>query len=303
MLACARFLEAVERDLEPLRGTHIHAAALRDHRLKLGLDGQEYVTWLRALLPWLQEQAGQSRPLRILDVGCGTGELTVLMGRLGHEAWGADVHAEHLALARTLADENGVPPLRFVHTAGAALPFADRSMDVAHLHVVLEHVPDEVLPALLRELRRVVRHGVHVIVPNRLQWIDDHTGLKGVPLLPRPLGEWWVRRRAGDRAYGISAEGRWDVQYRAFPRIRRLAAQAGFQVRFPPDATVYPPAGSEAQLPLHRFHSVSPSRPKRWVWRGIGLAILAWARLRSVPPEGLRQYLNLYLEPDNSPRG
>jgi len=295
VLDAERFLQATRRSLAPLEGTHIHLTAVRDHRDKVGLDGQLYVDWLRGLLAWLVAEMNLPAPMKILDVGCGTGELTVLMNKLGHEAWGVDLHQEHLELARILAADNGVPPTRFKESAGPVLPFEDRSMDVAELLVVLEHVPDSVLPTLLGELRRVVRHGVHLVVPNRLQWVDDHTGLVGVPLLPRSLAEKYVRLRGARRAYGLSADASWDVWYRSFARIRNLAGRAGFEVVFPPKSTVFPAADSDAQLPLHEFDRRSSRFSRKILWGGLGGAIRAWAAVRRVPPEGLMPYLNLYL--------
>ena len=113
VLETGRFLEAVHKSLAPLVGTHIHDSALRDHRRKCGLDSQEYVDWLRVLFRWLEEDTGLRAPMRVLDVGCGTGELTVLINKLGHEAWGVDLHQEHLELARILAEENGLDATRF----------------------------------------------------------------------------------------------------------------------------------------------------------------------------------------------
>jgi len=300
-LRADRFLEALEGSLSPLEGTYIREATLRDHRAKVGLTDQSYVAWLDALLGWASHLPGARAPLRILDLGCGTGALTVLMNRLGHRCVGTDLHAEHLALARILAEDNGLDPACFLETRGASLPFRDGSFDLAHLHVVLEHVPDPVLPHLLAELRRVVRVGVHLIVPNRLQWTDDHTGLRGLPLLPRRWAEAIVRRQGRFRQYGISADGGWDVHYRSLPTIRRFAQAAGFNLHFPPAELYFPPLESEAQRPLHELHRVSPGWVKRLVWRGMGTGIQGWARAQNVPPEGLLPYLNLFLVPSLLP--
>lgn len=51
----------------------------------------------------LMRSALPARPCRILDVGCGTGSLSVLLAGLGHRVHGIDVSRGMLALARAKA--------------------------------------------------------------------------------------------------------------------------------------------------------------------------------------------------------
>jgi ubiquinone/menaquinone biosynthesis C-methylase UbiE len=46
-------------------------------------------------------------PARVLDVGCGTGTLAVLVGSLGYDVTGVDSSSEMLSLARAKASERG----------------------------------------------------------------------------------------------------------------------------------------------------------------------------------------------------
>ncbi|NIP58587.1 MAG: methyltransferase domain-containing protein [Gemmatimonadetes bacterium] len=298
VLEADRFLEAAERSLDPLRGTRIHDAATRDRLAKLGIADQSYVEWLRDLLPWLVDRYARvpERP-RILDFGCGTGELAVLMNRLGHPTIGLDVHGEHLRLARILARENGLPPSIFLESAGGALPFADGAFDVVDLHVVIEHLEDPVLDRALPELRRICRGCLYVTVPNRLQLVDDHTGLRFVPLLPRRLASAYVRLRGRRHRYGISPGGGWDVTYRSFSSLRGRFRAHGFRLELPPDELVFPPIGSDAQVPLTRYHELSPSPWKRALWRLLG-ALIRWTTPSDAPPQALLPYLNLIFVPE-----
>ncbi|GMR13236.1 MAG: hypothetical protein BMS9Abin29_1441 [Gemmatimonadota bacterium] len=295
-LRASRFVEAAEEDLSPLAGTHIFEAARRDRLAKLGIADQTYVDWLRRLLPHMLEAYAAEPSPRILDFGCGTGELTVLMNALGYRAYGIDVHRRHLALAQLLAEENDLPGGTFVRTGGPGLPFADDSFDLINLHVVVEHLSNPVLDIILPELARVCRGAVFITVPNRLQLVDDHTGLRFVPWMPRPVAEAYVRLRGSRYVYGISRDGSWDVWYRSFTQIRRLFERAGFRLEVPPDAVIFPPADSPAQRPLSTYHEVSPSRLKRLVWRGIGAGI-GWTTPRDAPSQALYPYLNLVFVP------
>lgn len=124
---------------------------------------------------------------RILDFGCGSGELTVRMGCLGYEVYGLDVHEDHLALAKILAVENGLSEDIFILNTSNRLPFPDAYLDIITMFSVLEHLDDTTLDWLLPELKRVCRGIVYVLVPNRLKPTDDHSGLRFVPWIPRWL--------------------------------------------------------------------------------------------------------------------
>jgi len=116
-------------------------------------------------------------PLRVLDVGGGSGTLAVPLARLGHEVTVVDPSADALATLRRRADTAGVGgSVRAVQGDGDRLhelPLTgdagghDGSFDLALCHAVLEVVDD---PAVtLREVGRAVRPGgtVSVATANR----------------------------------------------------------------------------------------------------------------------------------------
>lgn len=288
-----RFLEAARARLEPLRGTHIYEPIARDLLTKTEQVDAGYGRWLAALLPYLAAECGVAGKPRVLDFGCGSGELTVLMNTLGFETVGLDLHEEHLALARILAGENGVPESRFVPHRGGPLPFENGSFDLVTMFVVLEHLGDPVLDRVIPELLRVCSGGIFVQVPNRLQVRDDHTGLFFVPWMPRWLAAWYVRAHGPRRRYGISRDESWDVHYRTFGAIRRCFEKHGCSVRFVPDALVYPPLDEVPPL----FHP--PQGAPRWkrlahtVTRG-GVRLLLG---RDLPLQAWYPYLNLLVLP------
>jgi SAM-dependent methyltransferase len=238
-LTADRFLAEAEALMEPYRGTYVHDAAIRDYRQKVGLEDAGYRPWLDALTRHIDAEHG-IQPRRILDFGSGTGELAVLMATLGWNVTGVEIHPEHLRLARILAGENGLPEGMFVEGRDRRLPFEDDTFGLVTAFSVLEHLDDGVLEWLLPELRRV-SPVLFVLVPSRLKWFDDHTGLRYIPWLPRPLAAARVRLAGRYRQYHLSRDGSWDVHFRWFGRIRSLFHQAGFDLHFPPDELVYPP--------------------------------------------------------------
>ncbi|MDP3984577.1 MAG: class I SAM-dependent methyltransferase, partial [Acidimicrobiia bacterium] len=108
--------------------------------LSLGQDAR----WRRAMVDGLALPAGA----RVLDVAAGTGSISLLLERAGHQVVAVDLSqamiSEHRGRWRVLS-------------RGERLPFADDSFDAVTFGYLLRYVDD---PATcLRELRRVLRPG------------------------------------------------------------------------------------------------------------------------------------------------
>ncbi len=102
---------------------------------------------------------------RLLDVGCGTGRYTSLIGaRTGRPVCGLDLAAGMLEGASRRAEEAGTD-LRLVRGDAARLPFRDGAFDAATLFLVVHHVEDHA--RLARELRRVLAPGGRALVQTR----------------------------------------------------------------------------------------------------------------------------------------
>jgi SAM-dependent methyltransferase len=123
--------------------------------------------------------------MRLLDVGCGPGTITVDLAGLvaPGEVVGIDSVDEPLVGAREAARAAGVDDhVRFEVADGMALPFDDGTFDVVHAHQVLQHVPDPV--GMLREMRRVTRPGGIVAARD-----SDYAAFTWHPAVPA-LDEW-----------------------------------------------------------------------------------------------------------------
>ncbi|QFZ18271.1 class I SAM-dependent methyltransferase [Saccharothrix syringae] len=68
---------------------------------------------------------------RVLDVGCGNGQLTRLAARRAGRALGVDLSAPMLARARALATGEGVPNVEFEQGDAQVFPFPPAGFDVA----------------------------------------------------------------------------------------------------------------------------------------------------------------------------
>lgn len=95
-----------------------------------------------------------------LDIGCGVGDLTLMLDELGISMVAGDVAAENVRRTRVNLLQHGVPA-RVVRHEGEHLPFEDSSFDLVVVADVIEHVVS--VSATLREVRRVLRPGGRLI--------------------------------------------------------------------------------------------------------------------------------------------
>jgi 2-polyprenyl-3-methyl-5-hydroxy-6-metoxy-1,4-benzoquinol methylase len=103
-------------------------------------------------------ETSPSPSLRVLDVGCGEGQLTATIADAGHQVLGVDVAEEPLRRARL---RHADLELRRVEPSGE-WPLADASFDVVWSGETIEHVADTA--RWLSELRRVLRSGGSLIL-------------------------------------------------------------------------------------------------------------------------------------------
>ncbi len=115
---------------------------------------------------------------RILEIGCGTGNLLLAVARRQPDAEviGIDPDPAALRRARRKADRAGLP-IRLERAFAGELPLPDGSVDRVLSSFMLHHLDDKEKPRAMREIRRVLRPGgqLHLVdfagVPARRRWI------------------------------------------------------------------------------------------------------------------------------------
>lgn len=118
----------------------------------------------------LLDLANRSQPMRMLEVGTGSGGIAHYFGThptLRCEVDAVDVHDNRLV----------TEGYRYHQVSDTQLPFADESFDVVLTNHVIEHVGDaRAQHAHLAELHRVLRpDGVgYLAVPNRWMLVEPH---------------------------------------------------------------------------------------------------------------------------------
>ncbi|GGJ28042.1 class I SAM-dependent methyltransferase [Streptomyces brasiliensis] len=104
---------------------------------------------------------------RVLDVGCGTGYLTRCMAaRVGPKGavTGVDASPPMLDYARRRSAGVLGAPCSYQEGIAEALGFPDASFDTVVTSLMLHHLPEELRPAALREMCRVLKPGGRLLV-------------------------------------------------------------------------------------------------------------------------------------------
>ena len=167
-------------EVRRLRKENFDAHAGPDTNERQLVPGRSWAAWSRALGHLLP-------PLRVADIGCGEGYLTIEASRWAARVVAVDRSALVLKKARALATRRRVRNVIWKRGELERLPLRDGSVDVALLSQALHHAPD---PA------RALAEAARVVVP----------GGRVLLLDLRQHEQQWVRSRLGDRWLGFSDE-------------------------------------------------------------------------------------------------
>lgn len=199
----AQFVAAAETDtgradaarlaeVRRLRKENFDAHGASDTNERQLVPGRSWAAWSRALGHLLP-------PLKVADLGCGQGYLTLEASRWASQVYAIDRSKIVLDRARALASRRKVSNVVWKKGELERLPLDDESVDVALLSQALHHAGD---PAA------AVREAVRILVP----------GGRVLVLDLREHEEAWVHDRLGDRWPGFS-DG----------NLKKLLADAGLQ--------------------------------------------------------------------------
>lgn len=126
---------------------------LYDPLLKWGMREE---TFKRRLIERANIQPGQ----RVLDLGCGTGTLTIMLKQstLDAQIIGVDGDEEVLAIAKNKAEQSHVD-ITWDYGLAYDLPYPDHSFDVVVSSLVIHHLVSADKVRAFREVSRVLRPG------------------------------------------------------------------------------------------------------------------------------------------------
>ncbi|WP_437977063.1 class I SAM-dependent methyltransferase [Sorangium sp. So ce295] len=155
------------------------------------------------------------RGKKVLEFGCHFGGTSIVLATLGAEVTALDVDPMYVELAQLNVERHGLSDRIRVHHVPdtTAMPFADGEFELVSCNSVLEYVPPERLPAVQREIDRVLGPWGFIVIlgtSNRLWPVECHSRrplMNYVPRLLRPLFPgrsiysvfpWQLRRGFGD---------------------------------------------------------------------------------------------------------
>ena len=111
--------------------------------------------------------------IRVLDIGCGPGILTVAIAPLVDEILALDLTPEMIARASSRSEELGLRNVRFEVGRAEELPFVDGYFDVVVTRLMLHHL---LSPAMaVKEMARVTKNGGLLVVADIVtseKWTD-----------------------------------------------------------------------------------------------------------------------------------
>ena len=163
-------LREVKRQRREHRDAHRVAASDDDRQL---VPGRSWAAWSRALGLLLPK-------LRVADLGCGAGHLTLEMASWAAHVVGVDRSPAVLKQARALSRRRGISNVGWRRGTIERVPLDGESVDVAVLSQSLHHADDP--SRALAEAKRIVTQSGRVLVLDLAKhehaWVSERLGDK-----------------------------------------------------------------------------------------------------------------------------
>ena len=132
--------------------------------------GNELEPRFKEIIKYLKIKTG----MKVLDIGCGRGEMTIYTSKKGSDSTGIDYSRESIALANIAKRKQPFEiqkKIEFKVMDAKKLLFSDSSFDMIILTDVAEHLYPEELEIVFKEIKRVLKNKGSVIIhtaPNKL---------------------------------------------------------------------------------------------------------------------------------------
>ena len=176
--------------------------------------------------------------VKVLDMACGTGDVSIALRRKGLDVVGADISENMLDLARKKA-----PGIDFRYGDASELPFADESFDAVTIAFGIRNFDKRA--QCIRELHRVLKDGgmlaiAEFSIPRNRLWRGIYT-LYFKNILPA------VGRLVSKQAYAYSYLPESSFDFPAPEKFRAELSEGGFK-----DVTAMPMTGGVSYLYIGR---------------------------------------------------
>lgn len=181
----------------------------------------------RALLAVFAELVRKGGNKPVADVGCGSGRVTIVLSRLGLDAFGIDLSPGMVALAR-----RAYPALRFEEGSMLALDLPEAALGGLLSYYSIIHIAREQRREVLAEFHRVIAPGGMLMLVFQ---IGDEHGHRA-EFHGTPVSVDWYRQQPGDLTDLLREAGfePWTTAVRE-PEGGERTAQGYLLVRKPGD--------------------------------------------------------------------
>jgi len=150
--------EELNKDAKVISGMFDSIASKYDrmnHGMSLGIDRQ----WRRSFLRKLSKEMAPGAA--VLDLACGTGDLTKALAQKGFAVTGLDISAEMMEVGKVKCRDLDPQP-QFVLGSAEQIPFPDASFDAVTIAFGLRNFDHRA--ECLQEIRRVLKPGGRLAV-------------------------------------------------------------------------------------------------------------------------------------------
>ena len=190
-----------------------------NHLLSFGIDRswRRRLVRARAVSSFCALRGGE---VKVLDMACGTGDVSIALRRKGLDVVGADISENMLALARKKA-----PEIDFRYGDASELPFADGSFDAVTIAFGIRNFDKRA--QCIRELHRVLKDGgmlaiAEFSIPRNRLWRGIYT-LYFKNILPA------IGRLVSKQAYAYSYLPESSFDFPAPEKFRAELSEGGFR--------------------------------------------------------------------------
>lgn len=182
---------------------------------------------LRAVMRTVRGLYPDLRGVHALDLGCGTGDMSLALADAGAGVLGTDISADVIKLARARVGTRD--NLRFAVSTVNAFDAAAASYDLALSVTVLQHMTDDELGTALHRLAVLLRPGGH-LVALEMAPVGGTAGPNAGHLTARTPSAWFAAfQDAGLERVSLSSYPQWSITLleKISRRLRSAAPRIG----------------------------------------------------------------------------
>jgi len=165
-------------------------------------------------LNWLMSELAKKAPANVLDLGCGSGWLSILLARNGFDVTGVDVADQAIVLAKDWAAQES-HTIDFQVKDMAKLEFNSGSFEACVANSIFEHFPIELTRTIFSQLKTIM-------APNAV-FIGCFDKVGTGP------GEYY---KLGDETHVYTDKGRKGMLLRCYSdeELEKILTESGFEM-------------------------------------------------------------------------